>query len=94
MELEKHQIDVCSLEEKKKKGKGNINYHNYILFFYGKEKYDRAQSRVGIFVHKKLENSSDIPRNEKIFLCGVFHSKNWRSNHPRSNAEVKQTPNI
>lgn len=55
MELKKHRINVCSLAETKKKGKGNVNQNNYILFFREQEKHDRAQSGVGILVHKKLE---------------------------------------
>ena len=61
MELRKHKIDICSLSETKKKGKGNTKLNDYILIYSGKDKNERATSGVGILIHEHLErNIRDI----------------------------------
>ncbi|XP_045466615.1 craniofacial development protein 2-like [Harmonia axyridis] len=58
MELDKHKIDIlCALSETKKKGKGNTDYQNYILFYSGAEKDQRAKAGVGILVHRKFKDN-------------------------------------
>lgn len=57
MELNKHKIEICALSELKKRGRGNTRYQNYILFYSGKEKNQRAQAGVGILLHDKFENN-------------------------------------
>lgn len=46
---------MCSLRNKKK-GKGYLWYEEYILFYSGKEKNERATSGVGLLIHEKHEN--------------------------------------
>lgn len=55
--MEKHGIDICSISETKKKGKGNIRYQNHILFYSGVDKDSRAQAGVGVLIHKNFENN-------------------------------------
>lgn len=42
MEVNKLNIEICALADIKKKRKGNTRYQNYILFYNGKVKIQRA----------------------------------------------------
>jgi hypothetical protein len=55
MELSTHRIDICNLSETRMKGKGNSRYQNYILFYSGKSKNQRAHAGI----HGKFENHID-----------------------------------
>lgn len=52
-ELEKLKVDICVLTETKKKGKGNEMIAEYIHFYSGVKKEERAKRGVSIAVHKK-----------------------------------------
>lgn len=54
-QLDKFQIDIATLTETKKKGKGNEQYGSYVHFYSGVPKHERAKSGVSIVVHKKLK---------------------------------------
>lgn len=56
MELTEHRIDICTISETKKRGKGTSEYHGYILAYSGKPKDSRASSGVGILINRKLAN--------------------------------------
>lgn len=57
IELKNHRVDVCALSETKKKGKGNLRMEDYILFYSGRPKNERATSGVGLLIHKKFEGN-------------------------------------
>jgi len=59
MDLIKHRIDICGLSETKKKGKGSIRYQNYILFYSGSNKNQRAHAGIGIIIHEIFEKYID-----------------------------------
>lgn len=55
-ELKQKKIDICAIQETKKKGKGQKDYGEYILIYSGVEKEVRAKAGVGILLNKKLKN--------------------------------------
>ncbi|XP_055389945.1 uncharacterized protein LOC129618936 [Condylostylus longicornis] len=57
IELKKHKIDICGISETKRKGKGSVEYEDFVFLYSGKDKNERAQSGVGVLINKKFENS-------------------------------------
>ncbi|XP_065170188.1 uncharacterized protein [Atheta coriaria] len=53
-ELRNHHIDICALQETKKKGKGQAVVGDYLLAYSGVERNERAKKGVAIMFHKKL----------------------------------------
>ena len=73
-ELSRNKIDICSISESKKKGKGVVPYHqDYILFFSGVSNESRAKEGVALAIHKNLERTIDHHEylSERIFY-GIF----------------------
>lgn len=56
-ELSDRNIDICGLQETKKKGKGQQQYSNYILIYSGVPKDQRAAAGVGILISRKYKNN-------------------------------------
>ncbi|KAI4492186.1 hypothetical protein M0802_009992 [Mischocyttarus mexicanus] len=56
LEINNHQIDICSLSETRRKGKGTTKYNNYLLVYSGKENSSKmSNSGVGIVIHERFE---------------------------------------
>lgn len=53
-EIERMKIDICVLTETKQKGKGNERKGNYMKFYSGVPKDNRAQRGVFIMIHKNF----------------------------------------
>lgn len=58
-ELKDHNIDICALQETKKKGKGQIQYQDYILVYSGVDRHERAKEGVALLVHNKHKLNID-----------------------------------
>lgn len=56
-ELKDHNIDICAVQETKKKGKGQKQYQDYILIYSGVEKEKRAKEGVGLLIHNKFKSN-------------------------------------
>lgn len=54
-ELKDNKIDVCALQETKKKGKGHIQYDDYLVIYSGVEKQTRAKEGVAIAISRKYQ---------------------------------------
>ncbi|KAK9881036.1 hypothetical protein WA026_014379 [Henosepilachna vigintioctopunctata] len=65
-ELKERNIDICALQETKKKGKGQIDYGEYILAYSGVDSDQNAFAGVGILIQSKYRHS--------IVEC-VYHSE-------------------
>jgi len=63
-EMKKMKIDIGVLTETKKKGKGNEKVEDYIMFYSGVNKHERAKRGVAIAVHSK--HKSKITSWEEI----------------------------
>lgn len=57
MEIAEKNIDICSIQETKKKGKGSQLIDNYIFIYSGKNRNERAKSGVGIIIHKRFKEA-------------------------------------
>lgn len=70
IELNRHNIDLCALAETKRKGKGTVNYANYVLVYSGRDKHERAQAGVGLLIHTKYAKHLDNVRyiSDKLLL--------------------------
>lgn len=55
--VEKINIDIAILTETKKKGQGCDSADNYIYFWSGKHKAERAAAGVAIMIHKRYKNA-------------------------------------
>lgn len=64
----KRKIDFIVLSETKKKGNGTENLREYVYFYSGVSKDQRARARVSIFLHRKYQNKikSWEPINERL----------------------------
>lgn len=58
-ELKHSNIEICALQETKKKGRGQYQYEDYTLIYSGVQKSKRATAGVGILIHNKYKNSLD-----------------------------------
>lgn len=47
-------IDICAIQETKKKSKGQGYYNHYSLAYSGVKKEERAQAEIGILIRKKF----------------------------------------
>lgn len=56
-ELKHNNIDICALQETKKKGKGQVQYNDYLVIYSGVEKQTRAKEGVAIAVSVKYQNN-------------------------------------
>lgn len=72
-ELERQHIDICAISETKKKGKGKIEYENYIFIYSGVDEPVRAKAGVGILINKELEtNIEEIKHiSERILRIAI-----------------------
>ncbi|XP_057671201.1 craniofacial development protein 2-like [Diorhabda carinulata] len=57
IELKDHRIDICALQETKKKGNGQQIYDDYMVIYSGVSKDERAKEGVALAIHKKYTNS-------------------------------------
>lgn len=55
--MKRHGIEMCTLADTKKKGKGNLRCGEDILMYNGKNKKERAASEVDLLLHEKYENN-------------------------------------
>lgn len=56
-ELKDNKIDICALQETKKKGKGQVQYRDYIMIYSGVEKQTRAKEGVAIAVSVRYQSN-------------------------------------
>lgn len=78
LELENHKIDICSISETRKKGKGSVALDKYILFYSGVDKSERANAGVGILIRSHLgTNVMDAYyMNERIMMIKIALKNN------------------
>lgn len=56
LEMNNHNIDICTLSETKRRGRGTSKFENYVFIWCGKDKASRiAHSGVGILLHERFE---------------------------------------
>lgn len=64
-ELSDNKIDICAIQETKKKGNGQKLYPEYLLVYSGVPKNERAREGVAIAIKKKyigcIENAGIYP---------------------------------
>ena len=75
-ELIRLNIDIAILSETKKKGNGNEKCKNYIHFYSGVEKSERARAGVSIMINRRLSRfvKSWDPIDERISKLTI----NWK----------------
>ncbi|XP_030754777.1 craniofacial development protein 2-like [Sitophilus oryzae] len=56
-ELKDNKIDICALQEMKKKGKSQLQYDDYLVIYSGVEKQTRAEEGVAIAVTRKYQSN-------------------------------------
>ncbi|XP_030754956.1 craniofacial development protein 2-like [Sitophilus oryzae] len=56
-ELKDNKVDICALQETKKKGKGQLQYDDYLVIYSGVEKQTRAKEGVAIAVARKYQSN-------------------------------------
>lgn len=80
-ELEHHRIDICALQETKKKGKGQRQYGEYLVIYSGVDKHERAKEGVALAVHKRYQNNirECAYISSRIISIG-FETKNQKLN--------------
>ena len=54
IELRDHNIDICVIQETKRKGKVQRMYDDYIAIYSGVSKDGRASEGVALAIHKKF----------------------------------------
>ncbi|KAF5300633.1 hypothetical protein FQA39_LY11094 [Lamprigera yunnana] len=76
MELKKHHIDICAINETKKKGKGNIIYDEYILY-YSVEKHGTAMADIRMLrvLILKISLLSDKQKSDIIIIYAPVAGK-------------------
>ncbi|KAL3288948.1 hypothetical protein HHI36_003392 [Cryptolaemus montrouzieri] len=52
-ELNDNKIDICALQETKKKGKGQIQHAQHTVIYSGVQKHDRAKEGVALVIHTR-----------------------------------------
>ncbi|XP_044766150.1 craniofacial development protein 2-like [Coccinella septempunctata] len=97
-ELEDKNIDICALQETKKKGKGQMWLGEYLLIYSGVERDRRAKEGVALMIHKKLTQnireckyvSSRIvatklrSQGKKVNIIGVYSPENCKPEAERT----------
>ncbi|XP_030762014.1 uncharacterized protein LOC115886850 [Sitophilus oryzae] len=56
-ELKDNKIDICALQETKKKGEGQLQYDDYLVIYSGVEKQTRAEEGVAMAVTRKYQSN-------------------------------------
>ncbi|XP_057667223.1 craniofacial development protein 2-like [Diorhabda carinulata] len=96
-ELMDAKVDICALQETRKKGKGQIMLDNYIMIYSGVPKETRAKEGVAILVQKRLtiqieECKYESKRNvairmrlgeELVNIIGIYAPENNREQNIR-----------
>lgn len=76
-ELKERKIDLCALQETKKKGNGQKDYGDYVLVYSGVDKGRRAVAGVGILIHSKYKDSIEdcVYHSERILKIKLTTNK-------------------
>lgn len=97
-ELEDKNIDICALQETRKKGKGQMWLGEYLLIYSGVERDRRAKEGVALMIHKKLTQnireckyvSSRIvatklrSQGQNVNIIGVYSPENCKPEAERT----------
>ena len=57
IELKDHKIDICAIQETKKRGKVQRMYNDYIVVYSGVSRDERIKEGVALAIHKKYKDS-------------------------------------
>lgn len=97
-ELRDKRIDICALQETKKKGKGQMWLGEYLLIYSGVERNERAKEGVALMIHKKLAHNIQICKyvseriivtklksdNGSINIVGIYSPENCKPEDVRN----------